>query len=196
MIDVSFEFTKDELAEAQRRLVPALRILSIVFVLLAFFFLWLGYHDIIQANPSGKTQPRTINVAELIAASIPFAVYVGIYIPVWLNLRKRLKQQRENPMLTGPRRIFVDDSGIRTTHALSEAFYRWEAVEKVFVTKQLYLLRAWSIVLIIPKRVIRPEQVAQFELLLRSRVMERTGGFPVRATPPPLPASNTQQGQA
>ena len=195
MIELNFEFTKSELAEAQQRLVPVMRILSIVSVVLGLFFLWLGYHAVSQGVASATSPPsRTANMAEVIAAIIPFTIFVVIYLPVWFSLRKRLSKLRENPLLLGPRRVIIDDAGIRSVHSLSETFYRWEAVEKVFVTKQLYLLRVWSIVLIIPKRAIPADQLKQFDQLVHSRVMQRTGGFPVHVTPPPLPVSSPQQG--
>jgi hypothetical protein len=191
MIDLNFELTKSELVEAQRRLTPIVRVLTIVSVVVGLFLLWLTYYSLSHdAALATRQRSKSINIADLIAATFPFVFFVAIYLPLWLNLRNRLRKQRENPLLTGPRRMMVDDAGIRSVHALAETFYRWEAIEKVFVTKQLYLLRAWSIALIIPKRVIPPDQVEQFERLVRNRVMERTGGFPVRATPPPLPASN------
>ena len=196
MIELNFEFTKSELLEAQRRMNPAVRFLAILMVLVALFFLWLGYRTVFAiGSPTGAPVSKTTQAADLVAGMLPFAVYVAINIPVFLALRKRLRRQRANPLLAGPRRMIFDDAGIRSVHALAETFYRWEVIEKVFVTKQLYLLRAWSIVLIVPKRAIPPNQLEQFEHLVRSRMMERTRGFPVLTSPPPLPAANIQQGQ-
>jgi hypothetical protein len=197
MIDLNLEFTKDELLEAQHRLNPAARVLGIFGVLIAAFFLWNAYRTVSEASAMPATpSSRADYFATLVAAAIPLVFFAVIYVPVWVSLRKRLRQMRENPLMTGPRRVIIDETGIRSVHALSETFYRWEAVHRVLVTKRLYLLNVWSVVLIIPRRAIPVDQLQQFELLLRSRVNERTGGFPVRATPPPLPRSNAQQGQA
>jgi hypothetical protein len=196
MIELNFEFTKQELVEAQRAN-PMVRVL---FIVLAAVFLWLGwtaYRTFSEALSTAATQPsRTINLAEAVVAALPFIVWSPVYVWLLALIRRRMKRQITNRMFSGPRRMIFDDSGVRTVHALADTFYRWEAIEEVVATKNLYLLNIGAVALIVPKRPLAPDQRAEFEYLLRSRVMERTGGFPLRATPPPLPASNIQPRQA
>lgn len=81
-----------------------------------------------------------------------------------LNEQKKILEPKENGFVFGPTVYEFTDKGIKVEKVNSESLTKWEAVEKIFNTKDyFYIFLDYNLAYIIPKKTFpSPEKLNEF----------------------------------
>lgn len=94
----------------------------------------------------------------------------------WLAMGKTFQlsarnQFAKNPALRGPRRVEFNDDGVNTDAGIASSQVSWKAYLRYVESKDTFLLyTSPACFVIVPKRVLQPEQVNELRGLLQSHV--------------------------
>jgi hypothetical protein len=165
-----FQLTADDYASAQLthfrkamapskwRLVLNLVSLGVILIFGAFvgLFALLG-HDwqlIKDVAPSGYV----------------FLFFLLLTLYVWSGIPYR-RQFRKLKALQRPMEIVVGDDAVSYTSAVGESKLRWEGFEAWRESKKIFLLYPQAnIFVMLPKRVMQPDQIPAFREILKDRI--------------------------
>lgn len=114
----------------------------------------------------GQTAAQGFSTERLVSIGLIALVFGAIW---WFLFRWLLKRSlSQNPQLREPRKMTIEQSGLQVEATSFSTDYQWEAfVEKVETSDVFLLFTSKLSALIIPKRVLTPEQLAEFRTFIK-----------------------------
>jgi hypothetical protein len=97
-----------------------------------------------------------------------FWTWIGMGKTYQLSARN---QFAKNPALRGPRRVEFNDDGVTTDAGIASSQARWKAYLRYVESKDTFLLyTSPACFVIVPKRVLQPEQVIELRRLFQTHI--------------------------
>ena len=109
-----------------------------------------------------------------LSAAIPPLILGAAW--TWIGMGKTYllsarSQFATNPALRGPRRVEFSDDGVNTDAGIASSQVRWKAFLRHVESKDTFLLyTSPACFVVVPKRVLQPEQVDELRRLLQTHV--------------------------
>ena len=95
-------------------------------------------------------------------------LWIGAGVPYQLSARKQFAR---NPILREQRRVEFSDDGVKTDAGIASSQLSWKAYLRYVESKDSFLLyTSPACFVIVPKRVLQPEQVNELRQLLQTNV--------------------------
>jgi hypothetical protein len=130
------------------------------------------------------------NLADVLAAMAPYALGVGVIVGLltWAAQQQAVRKMWDGqPALHVRKHLVVRDDGFSIGDVSSVTQTRWVAVKRFVETPALFLLMLGDYTFhMVPKRALgaTPRAAEEFRVLVRLKVQEPTGAFPVMPAAP------------
>lgn len=115
---------------------------------------------------AGQSVSQGFSMERLFAVGWVVLVFGAIW---WFVFRWLLKRSlSQNPQLREPRKVTIDPNGLQVEATSFSTDYQWgDFVEKVETSDVFLLFTSKLSALILPKRVLTPEQLVEFRTFLK-----------------------------
>lgn len=167
-MELRFQLTADEYVHAVREYWRRARRFNRLLIQLIFGLFLVSFDLLVLVIP-------TIHDKGFAWFAFAFGVFLIFDLYVLVPHRAR-RLFRRSPNINGEHRMTIDENGIRTVVPNAEENVRWKALQKVYETKQMFLVMYSPLQFyMVPKRVFGAGEADEFRRLLTSK------GLPIRA---------------